>query len=426
MGLAIRGPDESLALIVALGLARAGIVSAPTALPAKHLAAVFVQPGVMPPSGVRSITFDESWLMDHAPVAAPLHPGGDAIFRIFSTSGTSGVPRHCAISHARIVVRFVSKAYPFVSLDWPTVVICALGLGGTTGTRAWLATLHAGGTLVFTNPREAINAVLRHKVTAMVLSPASLQAILSGLPAGLGPLPSMRALKVGGSQLPAKLARAAADRLCRNIVASFGPTEVGGVCRGHYSEVAAIPLAVGPIVPRVEVQAVDDNHTPVPPGAEGLIRIRSPDMIAGYFDDEAATRAAFRVGWFYSGDRGAVTPDDMLIVTGRVGEFINSGGVRVNPRVIEDVLRSLPAVKEATAFGVPDADGLAKIWAAIAVDTPVDNAMLSRLCAAKLGARAPKFILQMKDLPRNANGKVQIGPLVELAASHYRGAGTPA
>ena len=57
-----------------------------------------------------------------------------------------------------------------------------------------------------------------------------------------------------------------------------------------------------------------------------------------------------------------------MVVTGRTGDFINSGGVKTSPHVIEEVLRAVPGVRDAVAFGVPDARGLAQIWAAIVAD----------------------------------------------------------
>jgi acyl-CoA synthetase (AMP-forming)/AMP-acid ligase II len=432
VGLTITGPDEALAVILALGLAHLGIASSETDLPARHLAAVFVQPGVTPPPNVPAYVFDRSWFAEptahgcgteFSPTA--VHQDGETIFRIFATSGTTGLSRRCAVSHSLQVTRITGKAYPVISPDWPTITICAMGLGSTRATRFWLSTLHTGGTIVFTNPRRLLNTVLRHGVTSIALSPATLQEIVARIPPGLGPLPPLRAITVGGSQLPARLAQTAAERLCANIVTALGTTEAGTVCRGRYDKLTGIPLGVGEILPWVEVQAVDASNMPLPPGTEGLLRIRSPDAVAGYFDDEDATQDAFRDGWFYPGDIGSVTPEGVLIVTGRTGDFINHGGVKVNPRLIEDVLMSLPRVNQAVAFGVPDADGLAQIWAAIVPEAPIEAAVLNRLCAEKLGAKAPKFILQMKDLPRNENGKVVTSVLVDYAAARYRSAGKP-
>jgi long-chain acyl-CoA synthetase len=94
-----------------------------------------------------------------------------------------------------------------------------------------------------------------------------------------------------------------------------------------------------------------------------------------------------------------------------------AGGNKVSPQVIEDVLLSLPQVTEAAAFGVPDRMGVVQIWAAIVAATPVDMAVLQAARRAKLADKAPKFALQVKGLPRNANGKILRTELIAFATA---------
>ncbi len=431
-GLSIAGPDEALALTLALALARIGVATAETSLPARHLAKVFLQPGQTAPPGAlgqtvplgaTTIALDRSWPQpgaadDGSPPPAS-HPGGGAPCRVFATSGTTGGPRHCVSTHTAMAARVEGHEYGMVNDRGRTAMICALGLGGASGLRSALTVFKLGGTLVFTNMAGIVNAILRHGVTSLVTSPIMLRRIAAMVPDGVGPLPPLRVIRVSGSQLPLRLAEIAARKLCPNLVTSFGSTETGNICLGRFGAIG-VPLGVGTIVPGVTVEAVDAHDTPLPAGTEGLLRFRAPGAVDGYFNDEAATRASFRDGWFYSGDLGAVTAGGVMIVTGRIGDFINSGGVKVDPRTIEEVLLTLPGVSDAVAFGVPDPDGLAQIWAAIVPATPIDGAVLNRICGQRLGATAPKFILQMRELPRNANGKIVTAVLIEFAAAQYK------
>lgn len=132
------------------------------------------------------------------------------------------------------------------------------------------------------------------------------------------------------------------------------------------------------------------------------------------WDDEASAQA-FRDGWFVSGDIGAVWPDGMLTVTGRVSDLINRGGTKVSPRVIEQALLSLPTVIDAAAFGVPDASGLEQIWAAIVARARIDDTVLNAFCQRALPGISPTTILQMAALPRNENGKLLREQLVAIA-----------
>jgi acyl-coenzyme A synthetase/AMP-(fatty) acid ligase len=111
-----------------------------------------------------------------------------------------------------------------------------------------------------------------------------------------------------------------------------------------------------------------------------------------------------------------VSPEGLLTISGRDGDFINAGGNKMNPAVIETVLLSLPQVTEAAAFGVPDRMGVVQIWAAIVSAAPVDMAALQALCREKLAGKAPKYIVQIKGLPRNANGKIVRTELIRFAA----------
>jgi long-chain acyl-CoA synthetase len=175
---------------------------------------------------------------------------------------------------------------------------------------------------------------------------------------------------------------------------------------------------IGPDHPGVTIEAVDADDRPLPPGAEGILRIRSANCIDGHLWDAAASPdRAFRNGWFYCGDTGAVSEDGLLSVAGRVGEFINSGGRKISPLVIEEVLLSLPQIREAAAFGAPDKMGVVQIWAAIVADSQVETATLRALCRARLAERSPKFIIQMKELPRYANGKVVREELIRFATT---------
>ncbi|MGH7043725.1 MAG: class I adenylate-forming enzyme family protein [Acetobacteraceae bacterium] len=416
-GLPITGPDESLGLILALALARLGIASADPTLPAARRRLSFA-----PGGGPGVVGFDASWLAEGGAAAdVPIPADGAAVCRVFASSGTTGAAKHLAISHDLMTRR--------VFANWLTpgagrlARIVAVNLGITWGFTATLRTLWQGGTLVLTNPRDAVAAIPRHHVASLLISPVGLRALLDALPPGGGRFPTLATIEVGGSLIPAPLREAAAARLGAGIVIYLGASETGGIASGPADALSARPGAVGYVHPDVEVQAVDAQDRPVPPGVEGALRVRSALTVAGYVGTEDRATAAFRDGWFYPGDLGAVWPDGALTLAGRVGEVINSGGIKVNPAAIEDALLSLPGVSEAAVFGVPDALGVDQVWAAIVAAAPIATAALSRLCQERLAGQAPRFILQMKALPRNANGKVRKDLLIAYAQQQARAGG---
>ena len=418
VGLAIAGPDEFSGLIVALALARLGVASADLSLAAERMDICIIEGGRAAKPSVRSLAI-EAVLAGMTPADADAPPvipcpDGSAVFRVFASSGTTGTPNFSAISHDLMAAQ-VTDSWLAVGRV-PAVQICAVGMGITWGCTRMLRTFWTGGTLVLTNPREALAAIHRHNVNALSIAPISLQQVLASMPAGVVRPPSLEMIEVSGSALPARLGAMVREKLCDTLFSHFGATEAGGIASGPLSALGGAPGAVGYVHAGMKVEAVDAHGRPLPPNTEGILRIRGANVIAGYWGDEAASAAVFRDGWFYCGDNGAVSPDGLLTVSGRDGDFINAGGNKLSPRVVEDVLLSLPQVTEAAAFGVPDRMGVVQIWAAIVSAAPVEMTVLQALCRDRLAEKAPKFIIQVKGLPRNANGKVVRAELIRFAA----------
>lgn len=425
--LAITGPDEFPALILALALARAGIASADPGLAAAQVHLLLHQAGTPAPAGLRSIAFDAGWTQvpphSHLPVR-PLHPGGGAICRIFSSSGTTGTPKFTTISHALITRRVLSNS---LSMGPPgRLHICAINYGITWGFCAVLQTLWAGHTLVMTSPARAMDSIRRHRVDALLIAPASLAALLAALPESSEKPPSLREIVVGGSAMPAHLLTEVRQRLCDNVLSYLGATETGGIASAPFDVLAGQPGAVGVVHAGMVVQAVGEDGEPLPPGVSGALRMRGENVAAGYLGADPVHGEIFREGWFYSGDLGAVSADGIVTISGRVSDVINAGGVKVLPQMIEEALRSVPEISDAAAFGVPDALGVVQIWAAIVTTGPVPKAALDAVCQGPLAAHPPKFVLRVDALPRNANGKILRQELVRFVASQQRGAAPPA
>jgi acyl-coenzyme A synthetase/AMP-(fatty) acid ligase len=417
-GLAMTGPDEFPPLVVALALARSGIASADPALPAKHLDIVLSLTGTR--DGVRNVLYDPGWIQPppRGLPARPMHPDGSAICRVFASSGTTGTPNFAAVSHD-VMARRVYSHWLSAGPSEP-VHICGVGHGFAWGFRSVLRTFWSGGTLVLTNPARAVAAIRRHNAGSLAIAPVSLQTVIGAMPGDSEPLPSLKAIEVGGAVLSAGLYEQVRRKLCGNVVSFFGSTETGGVASASLPMPHGVEGAVGYVHGGVEVQAVDAGDRPLPPGTEGILRVRSDGCITRYFGDEGPSATVFRDGWFYPGDVGSVAQDGIMTVRGRVSDFINAGGIKINPHVIEDVLLTLPDVTDAAAFGVPDRLGVIQIWAAIVAPVTIPSPMVSTFCRQKLGSNAPKFVLQVNALPRNENGKVARDELIRFALTQQR------
>ena len=167
------------------------------------------------------------------------------------------------------------------------------------------------------------------------------------------------------------------------------------------------------------MEILDEAGRQVPDGTEGIVRLRSPYSVSGYLGDAEETATAFRDGWFYPGDVGCVTRNDLLIIAGRAKEILNLGGAKLRPQSIEQALASFPGVVEAAAFGVSNGLGIEEPWAAIVCGSKLDGNELRAHCRRLLpGTHVPVQFVTVDALPRNETGKLDRSRLVELAKLH--------
>jgi 2,3-dihydroxybenzoate-AMP ligase len=174
---------------------------------------------------------------------------------------------------------------------------------------------------------------------------------------------------------------------------------------------------VGYVMPWVEMQAVDDADRPLKAGLEGRIRMRGHNCVSGYVGNPPDSDHYFRGGWFYPGDIGTVTDDRLLIIAGRENAVINLGGNKVNPEKIEAALMSCPGIKDAAAFGYPNAIGVEEIWAVVVTDVELNLASVRADCARQLHDEfVPRYIVRVAGIARNVMGRIERSQLRDLVA----------
>ncbi|MBS0644551.1 MAG: long-chain fatty acid--CoA ligase [Proteobacteria bacterium] len=413
-GLSVGRAGQATSLILLLGLARIGVATVDPGHTAAHRWS-FRYGSHADPGQVR---FDATWLADAlagAPVPpAAMHDDPHALFRILSSSGTTGMPKLIPTSHALTVRRLYSRFASQGPAGQRQMI--ANGLTGVGSIVAALSVFWQGATLVLFDPDTAVDLIGRFDVDAVTTSPGTLHMILAHRPEGSAPLPGLRELAVGSAHVPPPLRRLAEARLCPNVFIHAGSSETGRIAFGPASAMDGRTDAAGFVTPGITVQALDESGRVLPPGEAGLLRIQSDSNADGYFNDPEATARDFRDGWYYSGDIGTVWPDGILSLSGRVAELIDIGGDKFNPALIESVLERFPGVTEAAVFAVPDALGLNELHAALAVSAPVDPAELETFCRQHLPRMPLAAVLEVTKLPRNEAGKVQRDRLAALSS----------
>lgn len=341
--------------------------------------------------------------------------GGEDVWRIALSSGTTGAPKAIAVSHRRVIESaWFYASSPQTSGGARSLVYIDLNV--LVGMHAVLRQLIAGRTAVLVpgaTPALFFDAVDRHAVDTCLLSPA----LLAGLAAAVqGDAPRCRSLRIwvtGGLLSPAERDRARA-LLSPHLLTRYGASETGAVAVADADVHARAPGAVGRMLPWNRAQAVDESDRPLAAGERGFLRFQGAEIHEGYYDDPEASAMAFRDGWFYPGDIGRVTADGLLFVEGRLDEMLNVGGQKVNANDVDAALLAQPGVVEAAAFVGRAPDGAAVLLAAVVAPERFDEGALIEGCRTKLGV-GPARIARVRALPRNAGGKVDRGELSRRA-----------
>ena len=166
----------------------------------------------------------------------------------------------------------------------------------------------------------------------------------------------------------------------------------------------------------IEIAALDDDWRPVGPGAEGEVAVRGPSVVDEYLGNPAATAAAFRDGWFRTGDVGRLSADGYLLLVGRVKELINRAGEKISPYEVEDVLLGHPAVAEAAAYPVPDEKYGEKVGVVVVVrdDQGYPSGAHRLLRGPPRGVQAAGPGHDPAEIPKGPTGKIQRRTLAGL------------
>ncbi|MDA9407073.1 non-ribosomal peptide synthetase [Bradyrhizobium sp. CCBAU 45384] len=202
------------------------------------------------------------------------------------------------------------------------------------------------------------------------------------------------------------------------VLETYGMTEAASQIAANPFElrkIGSVGRAAGP-----EIAIMDEAGRLLAPGQHGEIMLRGPNMSRGYCNDEAATQAAFRDGWFRTGDLGYLDADGYLFIVGRIKDVINRGGQKISPLEVEEVLLAHPAVLEAGVFAIPHAK-LGENVAAVVVlrdNAETTSDQLRQFARKRLAAyKVPSLIRAVAALPKGASGKVKRNALAELISA---------
>jgi long-chain acyl-CoA synthetase len=264
--------------------------------------------------------------------------------------------------------------------------------------------------------------VADYRPTWLNLVPTIIAYLLNGPPVTPEQAAASRGIRFARSAsapLPPEQHRAFEERFGISVLEAMGLTECASVAFANPLAPRARRLGSPGLPLGVEARVVGIDGRVLGVGQDGEIELRGANVMRGYFDDAPATESALRPGgWLATGDLGHRDADGFYFITGRLKELIIKGGENIAPREIDEALLRHPAVLEAAAVGIPDADYGQDILACVVLKPdarcPVED--LHAHCLRELGRfKAPKSIRIIDELPKGPSGKVQRLQLAALA-----------
>jgi long-chain acyl-CoA synthetase len=357
----------------------------------------------------QAILVDASWFESEQTGAAPeiapqAYPSADSLCRLVLTSGTTG--------HRKVVpltVRHVEDRARSYIARWSAFgsEINAMALSTYGGFNVALCNLMAGTPLyTASNPSELVTLLSQFQVGFLAGSPLQLGNFVEEIKKRSIRLTSLKAVRYGGGAASVRLIRNIQGYLCGNVIDAYSSTEAGNTA-AHLSHTAMhIPGAAGYSLPDVEFQVVGPNDEPLPLGQEGTIRVKTPYMVNGYYNNPDLTEKFFKQGWFYPGDRGRIQEDGLLVLSGRESELINRGGVKIDPVALDHPICEFDGVEDAAVFGIENASGVQEVCAALVVGESFQFDALKEFLKNRFGlARSPDHFFRVDKIPRNQMGK---------------------
>jgi fatty-acyl-CoA synthase len=339
-------------------------------------------------------------------------PHSDEVLVQLYTSGTTGRPKGCLLTHRGWLSSISGWAHA-TGMSSRDVVWAQLPLFHVAGLHFLFATLATAGTFVVDGPGDAArfwDVVRARSVTVATLFPNPSDIVEH--PAASRSTGSIRL--AFSQQTSAALARSLPGVV---IGTSYGATELGGMALAAFGDEC---LRTGAVLGRPLLGMVgavlDDNDAPVPRGEVGELCFRGASTTPGYWKLPDASAEVLRNGWLHTGDLGREDPDGLIFFVDRKKDMVKPGGENVYSVEVETALMSHPAVAECAVIGVPDERWGEAVKAVVVVRDEVTAEDLDLWCLERLAPfKRPRWYDFVAALPRNATAKV-VKP--DLRAAH--------
>jgi malonyl-CoA/methylmalonyl-CoA synthetase len=360
------------------------------------------------------------------------HLGSHRRAMIIYTSGTTGRPKGVVSTHETVGAQIASlvSAWGWSPRDRLLLVLplhhvhgIINGLGCALAVRAtceilprfepetvW-ERLASGEVTIFT----AVPTIYHRLIAAWDAAPAATRRAWSD------GVRALRLMMSGSAALPVQTLERWRAISGHTLLERYGMTEIG-MALSNPLDGERRPGFVGTPLPGVEVRLVDEHGEAAPEGTPGELEVRGPNVFREYWQRPQETAAAFRDGWFRTGDMAVLERGSYRLLGRTSVDIIKTGGFKVSALEIEEVLRTHPAIAECAVVGVADAEWGERVSAAVELQPGAELtlAQLQDWARERLAPyKIPRALEPVPALPRNAMGKVTKPEVAGLFKSRY-------
>ncbi|MFM8239305.1 MAG: GNAT family N-acetyltransferase, partial [Actinomycetota bacterium] len=347
-------------------------------------------------------------------VALPVEPDPTSLANVQFTSGTTGHPKGCQLSHDYWLYLASSLVTGFPRLTPDDRMLTAQPMSYMDPQWNIAAGLVSGASVVVLDgfhPATVWDRLREHSATYFYCVASMPVLMLTTPPSPLDRHHRVRVIQC--SAIPPARHAELEERWGVPWFEVFGMTETGGdihVTDDDHDECVGTGT-IGRAKPGREARIVDADDQPLPPGATGELALRGAGMMSGYDDDPEATAQVFRGGWMHTGDLARQDDDGYIWLVGRVKDVVRRSGENIAAREVEDTLVSHPAVRLAAVVGVPDEIRGEEVKAYVVLtddgDAPEIVVELRAHCLERIARfKVPRYWEVRDDLPRTPSERV--------------------
>lgn len=284
----------------------------------------------------------------------------DDVALMIYTSGTTGHPKGVMLSHNNLYQNAIAAFEATEMKKGGQISLLCLPLAHSFG----VVSMNAGNVSPFADgfavlmrwfdPEEVFRLIEKYRVTIFIGVPTMYQILLNHPAAEKYDTSSLERCTISAAPVTEELYRSFTHKFNCKMYEGYGLTEASpavAMCR------PSMPFktgSTGVAMSEVEVKIFDHEDNEKPPGEQGEIVVRGPNVMLGYYKNPEATAETLRGGWLHTGDVGYIDGDGYIFITDRIKDMIIKGGYNIYPSEIEGYIETHPGVAEVSVIGIPD------------------------------------------------------------------------